>query len=63
METLFVGFIVVGMASIKSLWLQMNIALWLIAHSAVFFTLLTGSFQTIHDLYDYYSVDLLHPLC
>ena len=38
------------MASIKCLWLQMNIASWLIAHSTVLLTSLTSFFQAIHGL-------------
>ena len=34
-----------------------------IANSTILQTLLTGFFQMIHGLYDYHSVDLLHPYC
>ena len=51
------------MASIKSLWLQMDISSWLIAHCNVLLKLLRGFVQTIHGLYGYYSVNSLHPPC
>ena len=39
----------------------MNIALWLITHSTVPLKLLTGFFQAIHGLLDYYL--LIHYFC
>ena len=48
------------MTSTISLWFQMNIALWLIAHFTVLLTLLNGFFKMSHALHDYYSLDLLH---